>query len=83
MYEMTVEPDSVIVALTKIGALLGLLRLFFFISAIHEWQFERRLSKEHKSIDQEMCTVTINERTFEQDNEEEKPLTYSEFYSFK
>ena len=45
MYEMTVEPDSVIIALTKIGALLGLLRLFFFINAMHEWQFERRLNK--------------------------------------
>ena len=30
-----------------------------------------------------MGTVTINERTFEQDNEQEKPLSYSEFYSFK
>ena len=37
MFEVTVEPDSVIVAITKIGALLGLFRLFIFITALNEW----------------------------------------------
>ena len=46
IYEVTVEPDSVFIVLIKIGGLLGLLRIFSFLSAFHEWQFEKKLAKE-------------------------------------
>ena len=47
MFEETIEPDSFLVGITKIGALLGLLRIFALFSSLHEWQFERKLAREH------------------------------------
>ena len=37
MYDVTVEPDSFFSVITKIGGLLGLLRVFALLSAMHEW----------------------------------------------
>ena len=46
LHEVTMEPDSVFSVFAKMGALLGLLRIFTFINVFHEWQFERRLARE-------------------------------------
>ena len=46
-YEVTVEPDSVFTVITKIGALLGLMRVFSLLTTLHEWQFEKKLAKGH------------------------------------
>ena len=72
MFEVTVEPDSLLVGVTKIGALLGLVRLFAFINAMHEWQFEKKLAKEHMQIDEKIRTVSINDHTYEPENIEEE-----------
>ena len=50
MSEVSVEPDSVLVAITKIGALIGIARLFYFVSALNEWQYEKKLALFHQSI---------------------------------
>ena len=82
MFVVTVEPDSVIVAVTKIGALLGLLKLSLFVTAFNEWRFLRVLKREF--IEKKVITASINRETIDIDNYVEvEPLSYNEFYSFK
>ena len=83
MYQVTEEPDSLLLGITKIGAILGLMRLFVFVGALHEWQFERTLEKEHKLAAKEKGgPLRINEQTFEHDNIESEKLSHREFYSY-
>ena len=48
MYEVTVVPDNFLMAITKIGGLLGFLKIFTVVRALHERQFDKMLEKEHK-----------------------------------
>ena len=41
----TVFPDSWAMALTNIGGLLALLRLFTFLNWYHEWKFEKYIER--------------------------------------
>ena len=61
LYEVTVEPDSVLTVFAKIGGLLGLMRIFAVFSAVHEWQFERSLKKEHEGKKEKRSTDNNDE----------------------
>ena len=86
MLEDVIEPDSIVVGITKVGALLGLLKVFSFFNAYHEWQFERKLAREHGyNRDGMVRSATINDDSMVQENEgPEKPMmSHREFFSFK
>jgi len=48
LIQTEVSPDSIVYACFKIGGLLGLARVFFLLSMVHEYQFEQDLKKYHK-----------------------------------
>ena len=37
VFEVTVEPDSMLIAMTKVLALLGIMKLFSVVNAFHGW----------------------------------------------
>ncbi len=39
-------PDSIFFGLAKLGALIGLTRIFALFTMYHEWRFEKKLEKE-------------------------------------
>ena len=46
LLETMFTPDSLMAALTKVGALLGLTRIFVMFNLYHRWIFEKALEKE-------------------------------------
>ena len=65
-----VSPDNIFFALTKIGGLIGLAKLFSIFGFIHEYQFEKDLKKFHKD------SGTTG-------NEEAKVVDKNEIWSYK
>ena len=55
-----VSPDNIFFALTKIGGLIGLAKLFSIFGFIHEYQFEKDLKKFHKEIDQKEEEIELH-----------------------
>lgn len=46
LLETVYTPDSLMTALTKIGAVVALSKVFVFFSLMHEYRFEKKLEKE-------------------------------------
>jgi hypothetical protein len=46
LLETIFTPDSLLAALTKVGALLGLTRVFVLFNMYHQWSFEKAIEKE-------------------------------------
>lgn len=46
LLETIFTPDSLLAALTKLGALLGLTRVFVLFRMYHQWSFEKVIEKE-------------------------------------
>jgi hypothetical protein len=46
LLETIFTPDSFLAALTKVGALLGLTRVFMLFNMYHQWSFEKTIEKE-------------------------------------
>lgn len=46
LLETIFTPDSFLAALTKVGALLGLTRIFVLFNMYHQWSFEKEIEKE-------------------------------------
>ena len=66
MFEVTVEPDTLLVAFTKIGAIIGLAKCFFFLNSLHEWQFEKKLAREYTPSRVAPHAMSINDNSIEE-----------------
>ncbi|TNV78874.1 hypothetical protein FGO68_gene3274 [Halteria grandinella] len=87
-----VAPDSIFRGLAQIGGLLGLMRLFRFLSNYQERRFERELQKDLDGQQDQLGEVEGQQRllvnqtesaTKEQSEEGEKNVSIKEFYSLE
>ena len=60
------------------------MRVFTLLNALHEWQFERKLAKEHRGNKVvKTSSEAINDATTLLQENDEPVINYREFYSFQ
>lgn len=60
LLETIFTPDSFMAALTKVGALLGLTRIFVLFNMYHQWSFEKEIAKETNTAASQDSTAPVD-----------------------
>jgi len=60
MLETIFTPDSLLAALTKVGALLGLTRIFVLFNMYHQWSFEKAIEKDTNTPASQDSTAPVD-----------------------
>ena len=60
LLETIFTPDSLLAALTKVGALLGLTRIFVLFNMYHQWSFEKAIEKDTNTPASQDSTAPVD-----------------------